>query len=237
MVCLRGRGTRGRSRSMSSKGVNRTAAVPSENGRLKRSMTRPSASWESRPVAMGGRARYRARCSSPPQSLAAMRTAACRLNPSTTTQRRPVRSARLGEIPDPMRAGRAPRRGSSRSRSSSCVDWRDWVRKRREQRLRLSRACLGDLVGRGVTFIRNRSDIRSEMAACPRHVGRWPRSVKVDRATGHPELREAVDHQRWRSRGSVTGRNGSCWRGPKSESEVETIGPSSSFQTGWWEKW
>jgi hypothetical protein len=29
---------------------------------------------------------------------------------STTTHRRPVRSARLGKIPDPMRAGRAPRR-------------------------------------------------------------------------------------------------------------------------------
>jgi hypothetical protein len=83
--------------------------LPSENGRLKRSMTRPSASWEIRSVARRP-SQVPRRCSSPSRSLAAMRTAACRLNPSTTTQRRPVRSARLGEIPDPMRAGRVPRR-------------------------------------------------------------------------------------------------------------------------------
>jgi hypothetical protein len=45
------------SRSMSSCGVKTNAVVPSRQGRLSRSSRRPSSSWDSRSVAIGGRAR------------------------------------------------------------------------------------------------------------------------------------------------------------------------------------
>ena len=94
--------------------------VPSRQTCLKRKANRPSGSSCRRSFAMGGRARYRHKCSRPSRSLAPTRTLACTLKPATSAHRLPMIAASASSPVPPRRNTRQPRRGPVAT--SPCTD-------------------------------------------------------------------------------------------------------------------